>query len=153
MPKKKRVDVLQTLKDARHHIDTKWIHGEWFTFEKYDDPDTPVVGVCAAGSVLYAMGYTDEQWAEQESVRPVIEALYDALPPRSKAKKDVERILKSWETVSLVDETHRYNQKLDGVISYNDSRGRSKADVLAMFDRAIENVQAATPPVIQELAL
>ena len=123
----------------------------------------PVTGVCAAGSVLYALDYTDEQWTEASDVKPVIEALYEALPPRSRAAQNAHETVKDlndpkvladrpWLTPDQVAK-ELYDAKLDAVISYNDANGRRKGDVLALFDRAIENVRASIPPTIQELAL
>ena len=158
-------DVLQALIDARHHVDTKWVRSAWFKYVEKDS-DTPetgdnvpknaqVIGVCAAGSVLYALDYTNEQWTSKKDVRPVMEALYGALPQRSHARMRTERVIKDRQDFfeehranplftkkNLTDQI--YSAKVDGVVEYNDLPSHGKQDVLNLFDKAIENVRVAT---------
>lgn len=150
-------DVRVTLETARSHIETKWVAKKWFewvdplTDKKEDDGEVPknvvVTGVCLAGSVLYSLDYLDEQWTGKAKVVPVIEALYDNLPPRSHPKKQAQAHFKGWPSASDND---IYRTKLDAVIKWNDTKGRKKQDVLDLFDRTIKDVVARTPLRIEE---
>lgn len=154
-------DVRSTLETARTHIETKWMHGAWFKWENGDGKDfgeqvpkgAPVIGVCLAGSVLYALDYLDEQWTEKEKVVPVIEALFDNLPPRSRVVRQYKNMLAGWErggSTPLNNPGFFYSEKLDGIISWNDTRGRTKQEVLDLFDRTIKDVVARMAPSITE---
>lgn len=150
-------DVLLTLKKSREHIETKWIRGGWFTYldddEKQVQDSVPtgkqVIGVCAAGSVLYALDYTDEQWTNQANVKPVIEALFEALPKNSIAVRAYNNVAEAYSGDPSDD--FMYQERLGAIIEYNDKHGRRKADVLAVFDRAIDNMTASQTLDIQEL--
>lgn len=153
-------DVRQTLETARTHIETKWVRSTWFTWvdvndTKSDGEDVPegatVTGVCLAGSVLYSLDYLDEQWTDKAKVVPVIEALFDNLPKRSKARKNYD----AWQEACVVEGQERpakqiYDEKLQAIIAFNDQRGRSKQEVLDLFDRTIKDVVARTAPNIEE---
>jgi hypothetical protein len=167
--KKKKVDVLDALTKSREHIVTKWVRGTWFVYldehdqkreEEHVPTGQPVVGVCAAGSVLYALDYTSEQWTNAEDVKPVIEALYDALPVRSRslqrAKQEIADLQSGGMYVVGDDKSREqaiYDTKVGAITDYNDQQRRRKQEIVDLFDRAIENVRAATPILIQEQAL
>lgn len=152
---KKRPTTLETLKDARTHIENKWVAGAWFTTENGDSSEVDiehkqdVIGMCLAGSVLYSLDYLDEQWTDKEEVRPVIEALFDVLPPGSTAIADYKKAESSWNQRG--DKQQTYENKVNAIVSWNDTRGRKKEQVLEVFDRAIEKVTAEQPLNIIEL--
>lgn len=135
--------VLNTLQVARQHIQTKWVKDAWFTFDDPSSPETKenVVGVCAAGSVLFALDYTDERWDSKADVKPVIEALFEGLPPNSEAMKEYN-FDKSNPRRDPYTVKQQYNDKISAIISFNDARGRRKSHVMAMFDTAIEKLTA-----------
>ena len=167
MPKPK--GTLAALERSRQHIETMWVRGTWFKWvyddEKGDGEQMPdgarVTGVCLAGSVLYALDYTDEQWTDKKDVKPVIEALFDALPERSQAAREAQKELRdlsqttyNWDGLSKAEREKRvYDTKVGAVITFNDKKGRRKSEVLEVFDRAIENVRASTPITINEIAI
>lgn len=158
--------VLGLLEKSRDHIDKMWVKGAWFTAPIMDDPDWQnaqdgdnpsglkvehVTGVCAAGSVLYSMDYTDEQWVDQGKVRPVIEALFEALPPRSAAMSRYRQHFRN--PYFQPDDGDYYDNKVEAITTYNDAPRRTKKEILALFDRAIERQRTLVPPIIQESVL
>jgi len=171
MAKSKNQKTLDGLIKTRTHIETMWVKGTWFEYKEDDHKgssesvpdDATVIGVCLAGSVLYALDYTDEQWTSKKDVKPIIEAIYDALPLRSKARVDGDREIRDIEEQVREGSNYYlnkhnmderiYDAKVGQVIQFNDAKHRRKADVLAVIDTAIENVRASIPPTIQELAL
>lgn len=167
MPKPK--GTLAALERSRQHIETMWVRGTWFRWVENDNKDdgetvpdrAQVTGVCLAGSVLYALDYTDEQWTDKKDVKPVIEALFDALPERSQAAREAAKELRdlpqttyNWLAMTKAEREKRvYDAKVGAIINFNDKKGRRKSEVLEVFDRAIENVRASTPITINEIAI
>jgi len=94
-----------------------------------------VVSVCTAGSVLYSMGYTNEQYGHAEQVKPIIEALYGAF--------DQAKLAPDFQLRNIYEMTPKtqYSRKLSAVIEFNDNPKTTKSDVLALFDKAILNIR------------
>lgn len=147
-------DQRQIMERAREYVSEMWIKREWFAYGTHTDDDGPVVGVCVAGSVLYAMGWTceDDRWIEHKKTVTLLKAIFDNIPDKYPAKKEALKKMAEAEAAWAknaeanlffppeLQEKHHADARLVAVTSWNDVSSRKKEEVLDVMDATIKDL-------------
>lgn len=151
------VTPLLVLQQAREHLTPleAWVKGEWYM--RNEPEDTP--RVCAMGAVILSRLLEDDTEAQLHSYSQFAQDLVEADP----AYKTAVQLLAEAITevpyppvekryVDLGDgpepswqwEAYTRGEYQDFVIEFNDEAGRTRDEVLGVFDAAIEKARSLT---------
>lgn len=138
-------DQRQIMERAREYVSEMWIKREWFHYAQ--DDDGPVVGVCVAGSVLYAMGWTseDDRWIEHKKTVTLLKAIFDNIPDKYPAKKEALKKMAEAEATWAkndpeLQEKNHADARIVAITSWNDVSSRKKEEVLDVMDATIKDL-------------